>query len=383
MRYRKFGSLDWNVSALGFGIMRMPVIDGEYGRIDEEAGLKLVREAIDSGVNYLDTAWNYHGEGSEGFLGRVLADGYREKVRIATKMPCWLVEKPEDLDRYFDIQMERLQVDRIDFYLLHALQRDWWERMKEAGFRRWAEKKLADGVIGNLGFSFHGMFPLFRRIIEEYDLWTMTMVQHNYMDAEREAGTAGIRLAADKGLAVVAMEPLRGGQLAKEPPPGIGEIFRKAVPGRSIAEWGLRWLWDQSEISMVLSGMSAPEQVRENIRIACETGPGCMEDSEKEVIEAVKLAYEERAGIGCTFCGYCLPCPMGAAIPWIFEYYNISSMYDDIRRARGHYAMLDQSNRGDVCTSCGRCVEHCPQHLDIPSLLAECHSLLKPADPPV
>lgn len=377
MRYRKFGKLDWEASALGFGIMRLPVLEKDYGRIDEEKALKMVRGAIDSGVNYLDTAWNYHRDNSEGFVGRVLSDGYREKVRIATKMPCWLVEKPDDLDRMFDTQMERLQVEHIDFYLLHALQRDWWDKMKSMGYLDWAEKKISEGVIRHLGFSFHDRFPLFKRIIDDYDSWTMTMVQHNYMDAEKEAGTAGIKYARDRGLAVIAMEPLRGGQLAKEPPAEIGKLFRNEDTDRTPAEWGLRWLWDQEEISLVLSGMSSSEQVEENIRIASETYPGCLDSSERETIRQVKGAYEARAGIGCTDCRYCMPCPSGVAIPFVFEYYNMAKMYDDLPSAKGHYAFLDEENRADRCTACGKCLEHCPQHLGIVDLLKECHALLK------
>lgn len=377
MRYRKFGELDWEASALGLGVMRMPVVDKDYGRIDESSAAEIVREAIDGGVNYLDTAWNYHRENSEGFLGAILAGGYREKVRIATKMPCWLVEKPDDLDRFFETQMERLQVDHVDFYLLHALQRDWWDRMKSVGYLDWAEKKMSDGLIGHLGFSFHDRFPLFKRIIDDYDGWTMAMVQHNYMDAEKEAGTAGIAYAVDRGLAIVAMEPLRGGQLAKEPPEGISKILKGADSERTPAEWGLRWLWDQKEISLVLSGMSAPEHVRENMRIASETRPGCLVDFERETIEKVRDAYGARAGIGCTDCRYCMPCPEGVAIPFVFDYYNVAKMYDDLPSARGHYAFLDQENRADRCVGCGECLKHCPQHLEIIDLLKECHSLLK------
>ena len=380
MRYRKFGKLNWEASALGFGIMRMPVVEKDYGRIDEEKALKMVRGAIDSGVNYLDTAWNYHRDNSEGFVGRVLSDGYREKVRIATKMPCWLVEKPDDLDRLFDTQMERLQVSHVDFYLLHALQRDWWDRMKSMGYLRWAEKKMSEGVIRHLGFSFHDRFPLFKRIVDDYDNWTMTMVQHNYMDAEKEAGTAGIKYARERGLAVVAMEPLRGGQLAKEPPGDISRILQKADDDRSPAEWGLRWLWNQDDVSLVLSGMSSPEQVEENIRIASETFPGCLTSCEAETIEEVKSAYQARAGIGCTDCRYCMPCPSGVAIPFVFEYYNIAKMYDDLPSAKGHYGFLNEENRADRCTACGKCLEHCPQHLQIVDLLRKCHILLKMDD---
>ncbi len=378
MKYRKFGELEWESSALGFGIMRLPVKNRDHGAIDEEKALKIVRYAINRGVNYIDTAWNYHSDNSEGFVGRALSDGYREKVKLVTKMPCWLIETTDDLDRHFYTQMERLQVDRIDFYLLHALQRDWWEKMKKLDYIAWAEKKQADGVIGHLGFSFHDKFPLFKKIIDDYPGWTMTMVQHNYMDAEKEAGLAGIRYARDNGLAVVAMEPLRGGQLAKEPPSDVKALLEESVPGRSPAEWGLRWVLDQPEISLVLSGMSSMEQVEENLGVADEAGIGNMSLQEKETIDRAREAYELKAAIGCTDCRYCMPCPHGVAIPFVFSYYNMMKMYSDLRLAKAHYAFLDESSRADKCTGCGKCLEHCPQHLEIIELLKECHSVLKP-----
>lgn len=377
MKYRKFGELEWKSSALGFGIMRMPLKDKDYGAIDEEKALKIVRYAIDRGVNYIDTAWNYHRDNSEGFVGRVLADEYREKVRLVTKMPCWLIEKPEDLDRYFDTQMERLQVDKIDFYLLHAVQRDWWDKMKSFGYLDWAEKKQADGVIGHLGFSFHDKFPLFKKIIDDYKGWTLTMLQHNYMDSEKEAGLKGIKYAHDRGMAVVAMEPLRGGQLARKPPADVEAVFENSVPGRPAAEWGLRWLLDQPEISLVLSGMSNMSQVKQNIRLAGKAEVGCMTSSEKKAIAEVRTIFESKASIGCTDCRYCLPCPHGVAIPFVFSYYNMMKMYDDLRSARAHYAFLGEEERADKCTGCGKCMEHCPQHLEIIELLQECHSVLK------
>jgi len=376
VRYRKFGKLDWMASQLGFGAMRLPVRNSDYSDIDEEPAMKMIRHAIDRGVNYLDTAWNYHRDSSEGFLGRVLDDGYRATVRIATKMPCWLVEKPEDLDRFFDAQIEKLQVESIDFYLLHALQRDWWEKMKGFHYLDWAEKKMADGVIGHLGFSFHDKFPLFKRIIDDYSGWTLAMVQHNYMDESREAGTKGIRYARSKGLAVIAMEPLRGGQLAKDPPTEIKGILEGSAPGRSPAQWGLRWLWDQEDISLVLSGMGSLDQVEENLKAAEECFPGCMGIDEKDALSRARTAYEDRAGVGCTDCRYCMPCPRGVAIPFVFDYFNMMKMYDDLRMAKAHYAFLDQENRADRCTQCGDCLSLCPQHLDIPGLLGEIHGIL-------
>ncbi len=376
MKYKKFGKLDWSASALGFGIMRLPVKDKDYSAIIEKEAVELVRHAIDNGINYLDTAWNYHRENSEGFLGKALADGYREKVRIATKMPCWLVEKPEDLDRFFDEQMQRLNIEHIDFYLLHALQRDWWDKMKKFRYLDWAERKMADGVIGNIGFSFHDKFPLFKQIIDDYDNWTLCMVQHNYMDADREAGIRGVKYAADKGLAVIAMEPMRGGQLAKEPPKDVKQIFSSVAPNRSAVEWALHWLWDQKEISLVLSGMSNLQQLQQNLKTVDECSVGGMTPSEHKAISRAKEAYESKASIGCTDCRYCLPCPEGVAIPFVFDYFNTAEIYDDLRTAKAMYGFLGEDSNAAKCTLCGKCVELCPQRLSIMDLLKDCHALL-------
>ncbi len=376
MRYRKFGKLDWEVSALGFGVMRLPVEGKDYGKIRRAEAKNLIRHAINNGVNYLDTAWIYHRENSEGFLGETLAGGYREKVKIATKMPTWMVDKPDDLDRFFDAQMERLQIDHIDFYLLHALQKDWWDRMKRFHYLDWAERKMADGVIGHLGFSFHDKFPLFKTIIDDYDNWSLAMVQHNYIDAFREAGIQGIKYAADKGLAIVVMEPLRGGQLAKEPPSDVKDILERAVPGRSAAEWGFRWLWDQGNISVVLSGMSSIEQLEQNLVTVDSTRIGSFTSIEHKAIEDTRKAYEVLAPIGCTDCRYCMPCPQGVAIPFVFDYFNMAKVYDDLSTAKALYAYLGEESNASKCTLCGNCIEHCPQNLKIMDLLKRCHSVL-------
>lgn len=378
MKYRKFGNLDWEVSALGFGIMRLPHDEKESSAIHEEEASSLLHYAIDSGVNYLDTAWNYHDGESESFLGRALKGGYREKVRIATKLPSWKIEKKDDFDRYFDEQMERLQTDSIDFYLLHALQRDWWDKVRNFGYLDWAEKKLADGSIKHLGFSFHDTPALFKRIVDQYDNWTMTLLMYNYMDVDYQAGTEGVKYAVDNGLAVVAMEPLRGGLLAKEPPSSVKRIFDGSEVQRTPADWSLQWLWDKGEIASVISGMSTMEQLQQNIASACDSGIGSMTEYEKQVLLKVREEYRKKALIPCTDCRYCMPCPEGVAIPWIFEYYNMSEMYEDTPTARAYYAFLEEKNRASVCTECGKCMEHCPQHIEIISLLKKAHELLAP-----
>ena len=243
MRYRTFGKLDWRPSALGFGAMRLPTIDGDLARIDEPEATRMIRHAIDRGVNYVDTAWPYHRSTSEPFLGHALRDGYRQRVKLATKLPCWLVKEAADFDRFLDQQLERLATNRIDFYLLHALDGERWPMMRDLGVLDWAERATADGRIGHLGFSFHDKYEAFQGIVDAYDGWTFCQIQYNYMDEEEQAGTHGLNYAADKGLAVVVMEPLRGGMLAGDVPEPVEAIWDAAPLRRSPADWALQWLW--------------------------------------------------------------------------------------------------------------------------------------------
>jgi len=266
MQYRSFGRLDWKASALGFGCMRLPTSDGERlsPNILEDEAIRMIRRAIDSGVNYLDTAYPYHGGQSEVVVGKALQDGYREKVRLATKLPVWMVESAADFDRLLNEQLAKLQTSYIDFYLLHALSHSRWQDivLKHDLLTR-AEAALADGRIRHLGFSFHDEYEAFEEIVNGSDLWSFCQIQYNYMDTENQAGVRGLKLAADKGLAVVVMEPLMGGRLA-DPPKDILEVMDRFPARRTPVEWALEWLWVQPEVSVVLSGMSTMTQVEEN-----------------------------------------------------------------------------------------------------------------------
>ena len=378
MQVRSFGRLDWQVSALGFGVMRLPILEGDAGRIDEAEATRMVQYAIDHGVNYVDSAYGYHRGTSEAFLGRALQGGYRERVKVATKMPCWLIKEPADFDKVLNEQLERLQDDRIDFYLLHALGKEHWPMVRDYRVFDWAERAMADGRISHLGFSFHDTFELFQEIIDYYDHWAVAQIQYNYMDEEYQAGTRGLRYAAEKGLAVVVMEPIRGGTLARTPPEPILDLWGGAQVRRSPAEWALRWVWNHPEVSVVLSGMSTMEHVVENIETAATAEPGRLTADELAIIGRVRDLYRELAPIPCTGCEYCLPCPSGVKIPRIFELYNEAIMYNDLRPSRMRYSWLKDEERASVCVACGSCEELCPQAIAIIEWLARSHELLAP-----
>ena len=378
MKYRTFGRLDWQPSALGFGAMRLPTIGGDPGKIDEPEATRMIRYAIDHGVNYVDTAYTYHEGTSEAFVGRVLQDGYRERVKLATKLPCWLVEGPEDFDRYLNEQLERLQTNHIDFYLLHGLNATSWPKMRDLGVIRWAEKTIAGGRIRHLGFSFHDNYEAFQKIVDASGLWLFCQIQYNLMDVEHQAGTKGLEYAASKGLAVVVMEPIRGGLLAQNLPPGVQDMWDTAPKKRTPADWALQWVWNHPEVSVVLSGMSSMEQVEQNITSAGESGPGTLTREELSVIARVREAYRQLSRIPCTDCRYCLPCPNGVSIPSIFECYNDAMVYGDVERAKLNYGWMEEKERADQCVECEECLEKCPQQIEIPHWLAKADELLAP-----
>ena len=379
MQYRNFGKLDWQTSALGFGCMRLPIIDDDSGKIDKPRASKMVRYAIDHGVNYIDTAWPYHSQASEPFVGEVLQDGYREKVKLATKLPSWLIEKPADFDHYLDQQLERLQTDHIDFYLLHALKEESWQKLKGMNIFAPAERALADGRIRHLGFSFHDELKVFKDIVDGYDNWTFCQIQYNYMDINYQAGRRGLQYAAERDLAVVIMEGLRGGSLAQNPPPEpIAKLWAQSGRDWKPAEWGLQWLWNQPEVSVVLSGMSTMQHVEENIISAGRSSIGSLSDKELALVKEVQKAFKQLAPIPCTNCKYCLPCPNGVNIPRVFAIYNEAQMYQDLAGARSAYKWLDEDQRAHNCVECGECETKCPQNIEIIEWLQEADALLAP-----
>ena len=379
MNYRPFGRLDFQVSALGFGAMRLPVINEDQGKINEPEAIRMIRYAIDRGVNYVDTAWPYHEGRSEGVVGKALRDGYRDKVKLATKSPARLVKTAEDFDRFLNEQLKRLQTDHLDFYLLHGLNKRTWPKVRDLDVFTWAEKAIKGGKFLHLGFSFHDEFDVFKEIVDAYDRWTFCQIQYNFMDTEYQAGTKGLQYAADKGLAVVVMEPIRGGQLAKSPPESVVQLWESASKKRSPAEWALQWVWNHPEVSTVLSGMTAMEQVIENVETAGRSGPKTLTEEELSLIGQVRDEYRKKSPIPCTRCQYCLPCPNEVNIPGILGLYNDAMMYEDPKRMQRLYQIrIQEGERADQCLECRECEELCPQEIAISEWIKKADELLDP-----
>jgi len=326
----------------------------------------MIRHAIDEGVNYVDTAYFYHGGNSEIAVGKALQDGYREKAMLATKSPVWLLNEEADFDKLLAEQLKRLQTDHIDFYLLHGLyQKTWQNVVLKFKLLEKSEQAIRDGRIRHLGFSFHDDFKSFTEILNGYDHWTFCQIQYNYMDVENQAGTAGLKLAAEKGLAVVVMEPLLGGRLTN-PPAAIREIYDRSTIKRSPADWALQWIWDQPEVSVVLSGMSRMDQVKANLDSANRSRLHSFQPADQEVIAQLRRTYLERTPIPCTKCGYCMPCPNGVNIPRNFELFNEAQLHEDIPGSRHVYKVFfPEPEHADACIQCQVCEELCPQKIPI------------------
>jgi len=377
MQYRQVPKNGDQLSALGFGAMRLA---SRRGRIDDERATRQIRDAIDKGVNYLDTAAPYHGGESERFLGRALQEGYRERVKLATKLPPWSVKTREDMDRIITIQLKKLQTDHIDYYLLHSLEANHWKRLLELGVLEFLDAAKAAGKIRNAGFSFHGDRKTFKEIIDAYD-WVFCQIQYNFLDEMNQAGTEGLGYAASKKIAVMIMEPLRGGMLAGKLPKEVEQIYNRAGTKRSPAEWALRWVWNHPEVTVVLSGMNDENHIAENITTCENALPGSMTADELATIESVAGAYKRLMKVGCTGCAYCMPCPFGVNIPQCFFLYNDYSMGGNRMMTRGLYGLGLMGGMGiradaSLCRNCGKCVKACPQKIAVPEELKKVRSTL-------
>ena len=372
MQMRTFPGTDITASRLGMGCMRLPV-DSE-NKIDRPAAIQLIRDAIDSGINYIDTAFGYHNRESEIVVGEALKDGYRERVTLVTKLPVWMVEKPEDMERILDEQLEKLQTDHVDFYLLHAL--DWtkYEKVRNMGAREFLDRMIEKGKIRYPAFSFHDDAEAFRKIITDYP-WKMAQVQMNLLDEFNQATLEGVyKYAEERGIGVVVMEPLRGGALARNVPDEVQALYDQAAVKRSPVEWAFRWLYDKTPFITILSGMSNEEQLQDNLRIFSEAGTGVMSSEEKEMLTKVRLAYEARVRVGCTGCEYCMPCPKGVKIPKIFRSLDNAAVFNTLDSYKEKYAAIVEKGEGaNNCVKCGLCEKQCPQHIAIREKLAEIH----------
>ena len=369
MNYRKdkYGK---ELSVLGFGCMRFP---RKNGKTDMEETEREIMTAINKGVNYFDTAYIY--PGSEAALGEILErNGVRDRVYIATKLPHYLIKSREELDKKFDEQLRRLRTDHIDYYLMHMLtDTATWKRLVDMGIEEWIAEKKASGQIRQVGFSYHGGAEAFCKLVDAYD-WDFTQIQYNYMDEHSQAGRRGLHYAHKKGLAVIIMEPLRGGRLVKNLPQSASRIFENYKIKRTPASWALRWLWDQKEVTVVLSGMNSDAMVRENIETACGATEGALSESDKAMLEGVVKAINAKMRVGCTGCGYCMPCPKGVDIPGTFAAYNRRFTDGKFWGLMDYFmctTLRTNSAAASECIGCGKCEKHCPQNLPIRKHLAD------------
>ena len=375
MDYRNFTKDNIQVSALGFGCMRFPILENDSSKIDEEQSIEMIRYAIDNGVNYIDTAYPYHQGNSEAFVAKALADGYREKTYLATKLPSWLINSYEDFHKYLDEQLERLDTEYIDFYLLHTLNKGYWENLKELGVLRFIDEAKKSGKIKYIGFSFHDELDVFKEIVDYHD-WDFCQIQYNYLDINYQAGEAGLKYANDKGISVVIMEPIKGGKLVN-PSDEIKEIWDSNNVKRTPAEWALRWVLNHEEVSLLLSGMNNLEQVKENIETVSNAKPNHLNEKEISLIDEVKDIYQEKIKVGCTSCEYCLPCPEGVSIPNIFQVYNDYYVFGTEEDSKNRYkTYIDKGIDASICVECGLCETMCPQNLEIIRHLKESKEIL-------
>jgi predicted aldo/keto reductase-like oxidoreductase len=383
MQYRKLGNTGWDVSILGFGAMRLPVIDNDNSKINEPESIRMIRHAIDNGVNYVDTAYMYHMGNSERLVAKALKDGYREKVRLTTKLPVRMMKNKDDADRILNEQLTKLEVDHLDVYLFHGLNKNQFQQVKDWKLLDWAEKQISDGKFSRLGFSFHDEYPAFEEIITGYDNWVFAQILYNFMDWKVQAGERGVKLAASRGVSIVVMEPLRGGLLAREAPRAVKEMWAAAPRQQEPVEWAFQWVWSQPEVALALSGMNSFDQVVQNLKIAESAKLHSMTADELKVIDKVRDAYRSLRPVKCSNCKYCMPCPSGVDIPAVFQLYDDSMMYDDPQGGKFRYngPMFNQDARADKCTECLQCLEKCPMHIQIPEQLKVAHAAMYDPNP--
>ncbi|MDQ7095148.1 aldo/keto reductase [Desulfosporosinus sp. PR] len=374
MEYVQYGKTGMKVSRFGLGCMRFPAAEKE--------AIAMVRYAIDNGVNYLDTAFVY--KDSEVITGKALKDGYRNKIYLATKSPIWNITKHEDFEKYLDEELVRLGTDHIDVYLLHNMNHSNWEKVKQFDGFTFLDKMLEKGKIAHKAFSIHNTLEAFKEIVDAYD-WEMAQIQLNILDVKQQVGVEGLKYAANKGLAAVIMEPLRGGYILNTVPQEAQDLLDHYSEKRSLVEWCFRWLYNMPEVSVILSGTSSLQQLKDNLKIFEQAAPNVMSEADLNLIVKIREAYEAKKSIGCTGCRYCMPCPQGVAIPEIFKLYNSQQLMKAhvIDTAVYQSSLVPAGSGADQCVSCGICTGQCPQALEIPELLEKVHSeFMSTAYPP-
>lgn len=369
MQYRTFKKFDKEVSLLGMGAMRLP--ETEDGQINEPEAIDIIRSAIDAGVNYVDTAFGYHNGKSEGLVGKALKDGYREKVLLADKMPIWLAKDEDHMKEMFRTQLERLDTDCIDMYLVHNINKPNWKRVKKLNLLPFLEEMKAAGKIKHIGFSFHDSYELFEEVLDSYP-WEFCQIQLNYMDKDIQAGVKGLKLAAEKGLGVIIMEPLKGGKLTTVIPPTVQELWDSAPVKRTPAEWGFKWLANMPEVTLILSGMSSREQLQQNIATVSAADLSVLSDEERELIDKVSDEYNRLIKYSCTGCEYCLPCPQKLKIPDLIDTLNEWNIYGQNPATKMEYIeWVPEGRHASDCISCKACEKKCPQGLPIAQIMKE------------
>lgn len=383
MLYRKIGRTGYEASILSMGCMRLPMLEQKnppkdfierQRAVNEEKALELIEYAIEHGINYFDSAYMYHAGNSELILGKAIK-GKRDKLIITTKSPVMMIQKHEDFDRILDEQLKRLDTDHLDFYLLHGLAKETWEKAKALKVFDFLDRIQKDGRVKHAGFSFHDKLEVFRDIIDAYP-WAACQIQYNYFDENYQAGKEGLKYATSKGIGVIVMEPLRGGRFTKRIPDAVQRIWDTAEIKRSPAEWGLRWVANHPEVSVILSGMTTMEQLKENIGIADEFKPKSLTQKELGIIDRVVKAYKDIMAVGCTTCNYCMPCPNGVNIPMIFSLYNDVVMFKDDMPVIMYNTMVPPDQNATNCIECGECEDKCPQHIEIIGNLKDAHRAL-------
>ena len=387
MQYRKMGSLDWKVSALGLGCMRLPTRRINKLRAKTEESIELIRYAIDHGINYIDTAWPYHLGDSEKIIGEALKEGYREKVYLVTKLPMFMVRNSNNFEKYLKTQIKRLQTDYLDSYLFHAVNAGNFQKIKNFNLIEKMEKAKEEGIIRSIGFSFHDTLPVFKEIIDYYS-WDITQIQYNYIDTNVQATTEGLQYAHKKGIAVVIMEPLKGGSLAS-PPKEVLNLLKSSNIKTTPVDLALRFLWNKPEVSVVLSGMNSKRMIDENCRSADNSGINSLTSEEEKIIQQFSEIYRKKQVVPCTACNYCLPCPEGINIPQNFACLNNVSLetsrfrrflsrraYRKLANSKTNVNFKNPNGNATLCTKCSKCVPKCPQEINIPMELEKVREIL-------